>query len=782
MATAVTDAEGVVIFSGVAAGHYELRVTIDGFEPSVRHDIVLAGSVPQEIDVVLAVPRLSDTVIVTRPTAVDSDVAAGATRPTGELERSALQRLPLAVTSIREALPLLPGVLRSTTGELSFKGTAEQHGGLVINGMNAADPATGDFRVKLPVDSVEAVQVFLHPYTAEYGQFTSGITTVETRAGDDRWHFELNDFLPDLRFVKGKIVGIAEDAPHLHISGPLLPQRVYWSQSADYTIAKRPVRGLQFPGNETKTESQSHFTQLDFTLHPRHTQRVTVGYFPDRNEYIGLDVFRPRPVTPSVKQRDEVVTMRDNSQFGGGLLSTAVSFSRFRTTVRGQGTEDLTLTPTVEQGNYFASRVRASRRLELFAVYSLPPKHWFRGSHDVKFGIDVNDSSSVLDYRARPINVVRSNGTRAERIEFDAAPSIRAGNGEYVGFLQDRWALRANLSLDLGLRYEDQRIADAQIVAPRAGFAWSPVANRKTVIRGGIGLFYDKVPLNLRSFAEFPARVVTRFDLDGMTVVDQRRFTNVLVSAGAPPSFQPEHRDPDGEAAFVPENVSWNLQIDHAFHPWLAVRANVMASSTSNIYIVNPLTNPAGQSAIVLSSTGDSTYRALELAGRVGRGPRVVYVSYTRSRSRGDLNDFNASFGDVAAPLVRPNQFSLSPTDVPNRLMAWGALALPRQITVAPIIEMRSGFPYSVRDAAQDFVGIRNADETRFPWFFAVDMEVAKKFQVTQKYAIRLSLRGFNLTNHFNPRDVHANVDDPVFGRFLASYRRYFAGGFDVIF
>ena len=61
-------------------------------------------------------------------------------------------------------------------------------------------------------------------------------------------------------------------------------------------------------------------------------------------------------------------------------------------------------------------------------------------------------------------------------------------------------------------------------------------------------------------------------------------------------------------------------------------------------------------------------------------------------------------------------------------------------------------------------------------------MEVARKFQVTQKYAIRLSLRGFNLTNHCNPRDVRANVDDPAFGRFLASYRRYFAGGFDVVF
>ena len=103
-------------------------------------------------------------------------------------------------------------------------------------------------------------------------------------------------------------------------------------------------------------------------------------------------------------------------------------------------------------------------------------------------------------------------------------------------------------------------------------------------------------------------------------------------------------------------------------------------------------------------------------------------------------------------------------------------------MTLAPIIEVRTGFPYSVRDAEQNFVGVRNADATRFPRFFALDLQMAKDLQLTPKYSVRLSLRGFNLTNHFNPRDVHANTADPAFGGFLASYRRYFAGGLDIVF
>jgi hypothetical protein len=59
---------------------------------------------------------------------------------------------------------------------------------------------------------------------------------------------------------------------------------------------------------------------------------------------------------------------------------------------------------------------------------------------------------------------------------------------------------------------------------------------------------------------------------------------------------------------------------------------------------------------------------------------------------------------------------------------------------------------------------------------------VSKELRVSKNYGIKLSARGFNLTNHFNPRDVRSNIADPQFGQFLASYRRYFAAGFDIVF
>jgi hypothetical protein len=692
-----------------------------------------------------------------------------------------MQRLPLATARVDEALPLIPGVVRSSTGEISIKGASEQQSALLVNGLNAADPASGNFRLNLPVDSVEAVQVFQHPYIAEYGQFTGGLTRVETRRGGDRWHFEFNDFLPDFRFKSGHLVGIAEDTPRLHFNGPLIKDRLYLSQSLAYNIAKTPVRGLAFPVNETKTESQSYFSQFDLLLNKHHTASFTFGYFPERNQFVGLDFFRPQPVTPNYKQRDFVWTVRDNYELSGGLLQSSVSFKRFDASVWGQGALDQTLTPAGEAGNYFATQGRRSHRIELLEVYQLPTQHFWRGSHEIKTGFDFNSVGNRLSYTAHPVNIIRADGTLAERIVFENERPIQAGNREYVAFVQDRWLVRPNLSFDLGLRYENQRIADEQNFAPRAGFAWSPFGNDRTVIRGGIGLFYDKVPLNIRSFNGYPGRTVTRYGADGVTVIDHRHFRNVLVDTA--PILPLDFRHSNVNAGFVPKNLTWNLQLDQIINSWLSLRANVIGSQTNHIYVINPEFDYRGRSAIVLRSAGFATYRALELTSRFALPKKnAFYVSYVRSRAQGDLNDFNSYFGDFGEPVVRQNQFSNLPFDVPNRLIAWGTVALPRRITIAPIIEARSGFPFSVRDAEQNFVGVRNSDKTRFPSFFALDAEFAKEFQVTKKYGIRLSLRGFNLTDHFNPRDVRSNIADRHFRQFFSSYRRYFTGGFDIIF
>src|SRR6266404_2136525 len=781
VATAVTSEEGLAVFPTISPGVYTIKVESKGFEPLVKSDVVVRENGLTEEQFALAVASVAASVSVDSPDAESVKVDAGASTASGTLQRKEVERLPLATARVDEALPLIPGVVRTSTGEISIKGASEQQSALLVNGLNASDPASGNFRLNQPIDSIEEVQVFQHPYTAEYGQFTGGVTRVDTRRGGDRWHFEFNDFFPDPRIKGGKIVGIAEDTPRLNFNGPLIKDRLFLSQSLSYTIAKTPVRGLSFPVNETKTESQSYFTQLDYILNGRHTQTFTFGYFPQRDQFVGLDFFRPQPVTPNYKQRDFVLTGRDNYQIGAGLLESSVSFKRFNAAVWGQGVLDQFITPTAEEGNYFALQDRGSHRFELMEIYQAKVTQFLGGSHEVKAGFDFNSVSGRHNYSAHPVNILRADRTLSERIVFDQEPLIRSNNHSYFAFIQDRWQVRPNLSFDLGVRYENQRIADQQNFAPRAGFAWSPFEGDKTIIRGGIGIFYDKVPLNIRSFNGYPGRTVTRYASDGKTVVESRRFTNLLI--GETPLVPLDFRFSSQEVGFVPENLTWNIQLDQVINSWASFRANLIGSRTRNIYVINPEVAMSGQSAIVLRSSGKANFRALELTARFALPEKnAINISYTRSRARGDLNYFNTYFGDFGDPIIRPNQFSYLPFDVPHRFIAWGTVSLPRRITFAPIIEARSGFPYSVRDGAQNFVGVRNAITTRFPFFFAFDADISKEFQMTKKYGVRLSLRGFNLTDHFNPRDVRSNIADPRFGQFFASYRRYLTGGFDIIF
>ena len=105
---------------------------------------------------------------------------------------------------------------------------------------------------------------------------------------------------------------------------------------------------------------------------------------------------------------------------------------------------------------------------------------------------------------------------------------------------------------------------------------------------------------------------------------------------------------------------------------------------------------------------------------------------------------------------------------------------LPKKFRIAPVVEYRNGFPYFVTDAAQNYVGVPN--QHRFPNFLSLDSRISKDIQVNPKYAVRLSVSSFNLTNHFNPEALHANVADPAFGYFFGHRGRRFTADFDVLF
>jgi hypothetical protein len=150
-----------------------------------------------------------------------------------------------------------------------------------------------------------------------------------------------------------------------------------------------------------------------------------------------------------------------------------------------------------------------------------------------------------------------------------------------------------------------------------------------------------------------------------------------------------------------------------------------------------------------------------------------VFLSYVRSSSVGDFNDFGSMFTNLDAPLFDPGSRAPTAADVPHRLRGWGTFALPRSAVVSPAVEWRSGFPFSARNVFQHLMGSPNSE--RFPEYFSVDVTAFKTFDVLSR-KMDLGLQVFNLTSHDNPRDVISVVDSSRYQEFANSFGITLAG------
>ena len=134
-------------------------------------------------------------------------------------------------------------------------------------------------------------------------------------------------------------------------------------------------------------------------------------------------------------------------------------------------------------------------------------------------------------FHENSILIRRQDQTLARRIEFGAAATVSSSLSEFTAFAQDRWVINKKLTVDAGLRFDRDRLARQNTISPRLSFLYLPLKNHATVIRGGIGLFYDRAPLSVGYFSQLPERTVTTFAADGISITDgPRRFANIVAA------------------------------------------------------------------------------------------------------------------------------------------------------------------------------------------------------------------------------------------------------------
>jgi hypothetical protein len=774
--TATTASNGHAELTVPAAGQYEIRATKDGFEPLTKSGLDLSPSSALSLDLTL-VPALAhkDTVEVHDTV---SPVDQGASQPDSVSPQSA-RELPSRPATVADALPLIPGVVRAPGGGLQMSGAGEHRSAMVVNSADVTDPATGQFGLTVPIDSVQTVNVYQAPFLAEYGRFTAGLVSVETKRGGEKWKWELNDPFPDFRIRSYHLEGLRDATPRLNVEGPLVPGKLYFSEGLEYAIRKTEVYELPFPYNQKLQEGVNSFAQLDWMASDRQWVTATIHVAPQRLGNVNMNFYNPQPTTPEASTQNYTTTIADRLTLRGGLFENTLSFTRFSASVWGQGTQDLTITPTGNLGNYFAQQGRNASRVSWTPVYSFAQVNHL-GVHNFKIGSYVAESFDDGHVSDRPINIVDSSSLLIENIAFAGGQPFRMNDQELAFFAQDHWLLSPHLAMDLGVRTESQAISEAFRVAPRAGIAWTPFSRAQTVVRAGFGFFYDRVPLNVYSFSHYPSQVVTQYDPTGAVSAGPFTYLNVLEQIARP--FPLVSQEPSA-GNFSPRSATGSIAIEQPLGNVLKLRIGYMQNAGSGLVILNPTgPDPVTKTGYYsLTGSGSSNYRQFETTARVRLGSeRELFLSYVRSRARGDLNDFASYIGSFPIPVVRPNQFSYLPSDLPNRFLAWGLLKLPYGFRIAPLIEYRTGFPYIATDVYQNYAGIPNL--TRYPDFLSIDSRFSKDIKVNSKYTIRLSVSGFNLTDHFNPEAVRSNTGDPAFGFLFGQRGRRFTADFDVIF
>jgi hypothetical protein len=395
-------------------------------------------------------------------------------------------------------------------------------------------------------------------------------------------------------------------------------------------------------------------------------------------------------------------------------------------------------------------------------------------------GSSLTHVSSSGRFTYRPVDIEDAAGVLEERIDFTNQNPFNRTDLEVTAFAQDHWAPTAKLSFDMGARVEHQRVASNLRVAPRGGMAWSPFANGRTVFRAGYGQFYDHLPLDIYTFSRYPIRTITFYAPDGTPIGTPIPYVNVIGSVTGPRSFLVNGARVAG--AFSPRGATLNLQSEHSFSRVVRVRFVYTDSQSVGLIVVDP-GELNGTQEIVLNGDGKSRYRQAELTTRFTWKGGQLNVSYTRSHAEGSLNAFDGFLGNFPTPLVRFDQQTTLPSDVPNRFLAWGSVKTHVwDVQAMPIVEYRTGMPFAKLDAFQNYVGIPYSDSTRFPSFFSADTRFIKDVRVNAKYSLRFSLTAFNMTNHFNALAVHSNVADAAYGAFFGNFQRRYRGDFEVLF
>ena len=445
----------------------------------------------------------------------------------------------------------------------------------------------------IPLGAIQEMAVISNAFSAEYGWTAGPALNIVTKSGTNVVHgeglflirpgdwqaktFSTKGFCPPsvstcvtpstLRAINPVDIPDALQQYSATIGGPIVQDRTFFFATTDYTRQNRttflspnlPAFVLPADGNLAYT---GHYRQFLFNGRVDHKLtsnqnlafRVNVDRFFDDNPQDAVGGTNAPSVARRYSRRSWTMQANHTTVFNAKLLNEA----RFAYLHGDPVTrwEARNLSTAYTRGGAVPFMIGQSRLSDLWGhqVQFSDTLSWSAGKHYLRFGGSIIHHTSGGTGNEPGMAVLGTftfkNTTTAPFGQLTLADvqnytqPIDFGISSYelpqwlnTVFIQDSMHLRSDFTLDAGLRYDRQTLADAKKnLAPRLGFGWRPGGNSRLSIRGAYAMYYTQIRSNA------VARYLVN-GLDGLTTYTatpgQTGFPTCLVGSCLPVAVDP---------------------------------------------------------------------------------------------------------------------------------------------------------------------------------------------------------------------------------------------------
>lgn len=553
----VTSADGRFVIATLLPGTYSIRVELQGFQALTQTGVVVNVGQELTINLTLQVGGVTEEVKVTGASPL---VEVTSSRIGTVMRDAEIDSLPSQGRNQLSLMQLVPGLTPSLNpgsfegGQYNANGQTTTANLFLVDGAYDNDDRRGGSQgtqARVTLDTMAEYEVLTHHYSAEYGGSSGVVVNAVTRSGTNQlagrafYYYQDNDLNATNYFLKQDGRENPDATSQVFggsAGGPIVKNKAFWFANLERTLNQESAN-LNFPPDAAPL-AVSFSDTTDFT---GWNTFVRGDYQLTGNNHLSFRWLRESVLTENDELEGNNSTL-ENATFENdsgdqvfSFAATSVIGSRATNEFKvGHVRENLLQGPRIffddqwnfigldgrdqfdlgsmnahpdfntgNRNNYQEDLIR-SVAIDNSFTYFKPDWH---GDHTFKAGVGWSRNAALPQGTATNLVGLFDFPTNTA---FDPANPrtypfrfrIRLGQIDFEQkdwrtnfFVQDKWQVTKQVTLNLGLRYDYQHLTPSvkDAFSPRAGIAYDLTGNGRTLLRAGGGKYYQLHQLNVLS-------------------------------------------------------------------------------------------------------------------------------------------------------------------------------------------------------------------------------------------------------------------------------------------